>query len=869
MRIRSTNLIATLCASWLASVFVASLPAAELIQLNEKNFDALCPSGKETDAIYGDWLLRNEHIVAVIAAPTAGRNANMTVKNVGAMVIDLTARKAPSDQLSCFYPAGSRYTFDDPATATVSRDGREVALTAQPRFEGRTLAITFSGRPVAGSESEARVTYTLRDGGITLDYRVELINRSDDAQDLPIQDLIRCDGPTYRFGQEEGSRLFWAEDHFFHQAYGILPERGNLVQAKDKRTLTLADSSEESKADAQIASGKSRIWSGQILCSQGLPGLRSMAEALAASKPTQDYQLKLMAADGPVDQAEIEVLAGDQTLGTVASDKEGWARIRLMPGKYSLRIQAPARAARTHQFELGASVLSESLTLDAAARVQCRVTDQTGRPIPAKLQFVGRQGTESPNFGPDTSDFAVRNVLYTANGTASHPLEPGEYAVIVSHGPEYDAVTETITVHAGRVAQVNVKLTRSVDTTGWVSGEFHSHSSPSGDNTSSQLGRVLNLLAENLEFCPCTEHNRIDTYDDHLAHLKAQQLMATCTGMELTGLPLPVNHQNAFPLHRHPHHQDGGGPTPDSDPIVQIQRLAMWDDSSDKVVQMNHPNLPQILGDRDLNDQPDEGFRQMLDYLDVVEIHPLQSIFTPPSADTPARERGTNRVFHWMQLLNLGYHIPGVVNTDAHYNWHGSGWLRNYIASSADDPAKISTEEMVAVVQAGNMVMTTAPFLQAELRANINGQDRKFLVGDHVPLGQAPAKLWVRVQCANWYDINRVQVFVNGRADEKLNFTRGSHPTMFGSSNVRFEAQIDLPKFDVDTHLIVTAIGEDLKLAEVMGGDRGALPPVAVANPIYVDVDGGKFKPNGDNLGVPFMLPEGAAVPAAKRQSAK
>ena len=32
--------------------------------------------------------------------------------------------------------------------------------------------------------------------------------------------------------------------------------------------------------------------------------------------------------------------------------------------------------------------------------------------------------------------------------------------------------------------------------------------------------------------------------------------------------------------------------------------------------------------------------------------------------------------------------------------------------------------------------------------------------------------LTIRVQCPNWFDINRVQVFLNGRPSKDLNFTR-------------------------------------------------------------------------------------------------
>lgn len=845
-------------AGWLPS----PTQAAELIQLTEKNFESLCPKGKEVDAIYGDWVLRNENVIAVIAAPKETRNANMAVRNVGAMLIDYIPRNVPSDQLTCYYPAGARYNFHDAAAASVDLDGRSSALTAQARFEARKLSVTFVGKPVQGEGSTAKVTYTLGDGDLALSFRAELSNESDSAQELPAQDLIRCDGPTFAFGEDEASRLYWAQERFFHQTYGILPDKGRIGRGKDKRTLVWSgvDEGDDSEASAKLDAGKSRVWGGKLLCSQGLPGLRGIAASLASQQATQSYQLKLDAADGAVEQAEVEFFAGDQSLGLVNTDHEGWVRLRLVPGEYAVKIRAVGRESRDHSVKLSDKPVSESLTLGSATRVKARVTDEAGKPIAAKLQFVGQDQTESPNFGPDSGDFGVRNLLYTANGNASQPVALGTYRVIISHGPEYDAVTETITLKPGQVAQVNAKLLRSVDTRGWISGEFHSHSTPSGDNVASQLGRVLNLLAEHLEFAPCTEHNRIDTYDDQLSLLKATKQMATCSGMELTGALLPVNHQNAFPLHRHPHVQDGGGPASSTDPIAQIERLAMWDNKSDKVVQMNHPNIPQILGDRDKDGTPDEGFRKMFDFVDVVEVDPLQGIFSPPSPNLPPRDQGKNPVFHWMQLLNLGYHMPGVVNTDAHYNWHGSGWLRNYIASSQDDPAKVTTEEMIAAIQAGNMVMTTAPFMEVELRAPIGGQPRKFISGDHVALGDAAAKLWIRVQCANWYDINRVQLFANGRPLSDLNFTRATHPQMFRAGTVRYEAEIDLPKFKEDTYVIVAAIGEGLTLGEVMGAERGQLPPVAISNPIYVDVDGGKFKPNGDNLGVPFMLPRGAGT---------
>ncbi len=69
--------------------------------------------------------------------------------------------------------------------------------------------------------------------------------------------------------------------------------------------------------------------------------------------------------------------------------------------------------------------------------------------------------------------------------------------------------------------------------------------------------------------------------------------------MELTGKPLPLNHQNAFPLVMRQHEQDGGAPTPDDDPEIQIERLAFWDGGSEKLVQVNHPDIGWMFFDRD------------------------------------------------------------------------------------------------------------------------------------------------------------------------------------------------------------------------------------------------------------------------------
>lgn len=846
---RACKHLAFLSICWLLAA--GQLPAAELIRITEENFEQVVPKGKEVDAILGDWVLRNDQVVAVIAQPVPGRKANMTVRGVAGMLIDFSRRYFESDQLSCFYPAAGRYTFEDPSAYQCVVDGTEKELLTLATVQGGAITLRLGGSPLAADGTSATVTYTLADGEDSLQYTVEIANESSEAREVMIEDALRCDGNLFTASTDPTSGAFFAVDLYFGQGYGIVSDSGP-IQAKGTRPYLLQP---EAEAKSDVASGESLRWAGRIACSQGQPGLQSWARSLAANKPIFPMQLKLQSPQGPVEHASVEIFQNEESQGTIHSDAEGVVRAKLLPGETTVTISSSGRETREHQFVMGESVYAETLSLPAASRIQGTIVDGQRRPIAAKVQFVGLQETADPDFGPDSAIYAVKNVVYSAPGKFQQPIDPGKYRLIVSHGPEYDADMLEIEVMPGQLATFDSALQRTVDTSGWISAEFHSHSSPSGDNVSHQLGRVLNLLAEHIEFAPCTEHNRIDTYEDDLQFLDAVDAMATCTGMELTGSLLPVNHQNAFPLHRHVHEQDGGGPQTDSDPVAQIERLALWDHSAAKVVQGNHPNIPQILGDRDLDGIPDDGFRGMLGWMDVIEVHPPQGIFTPPPADIAPKDKFGNRIFGWLQLLNLGYRIPGVINTDAHYNFHGSGWHRNYLVSSTDEPSRVNIDEMIHASEHGHLIMTTGPFLQAEVRTESDAGTETFLSGDDVLLTDGRAKLWVRVQCPNWFDINRVQVFANGRPVENLNFTRKSHPQLFSDDTVRFESEVEL-KVETDTHVIVAAIGEGLKLGPIMGPQSGELPPVAVTNPIFLDYDGGGFQANGDDLGVPVMLPQ-------------
>lgn len=843
-----------------ACIWSGAAGAAELATLSPSNWEDYAPRGKEVDAIYGDYALRNDKLVAVVAQPIEGRNANMTTRAVGGALIDLTLRDAQSDQLSAYYVGGQEYAFrlaGAKAEGGLIEAGGDARLTA----EGRSVSLLLDGEEVPG-RPQLSVQYTLEDGSAHITIETIYTNTLDQIIEIEIVDFVRLDQSrdglaVEKAGEGRGS-LYWLYDKWFGQAYGVMAEGAVLRfaareggYAPTRIAYTIRD-----KDTVTLQPGESYRLVRRIFPSRTLLGVQSIARDYLGLRQTP-VTLRVEETTGAaVRDADVTVTRGEESLGWGRTDETGTVRFALPAGQYEARVASLGRGALT--VPMDAAVLTEyRAELPKAGYVVVNARDASGAPTPCKVQFYGKDGTEDPMFGPDSGEHGVRNVYYSHTGRFRQDLPPGTYEVIISRGPEYDAVFAEIEIRQGEQTALDATLVRSVQTPGWVSADFHSHSSPSGDNTSSQRGRVLNLLCEHIEFAPCTEHNRIDTYAPHLEALGATRLMATCTGIELTSSPGELNHHNAFPLVHKPRTQDGGAPLASRDPEEQIKRLALWDDGSEKLVQQNHPDMPWLFFDRNNDGKPDDGFAEMPKYMNVIEVHPPEAIFWAPFTDTlppnaTPKSLPRNRMHTWAQLFNLGRGIPGVANTDAHANFHGSGWLRNYIKSSTDDPAAIDTMEMARAAERGQLIMTNGPYLEVNLQSSRASASSAGTAGDTVIAPEGKAVLHIRVQCPNWFDVDRVQVLINGRHDAALNFTRQSHPGFFADGVVKFDRMLPL-ELGADTHVIVAAIGEQSGFGRVFGRARANTRPVAVSNPIFVDVDGNGFKPSGDTLDAPLV----------------
>ncbi len=827
--------------------------------LTSSNWSHLVEDGKESDAIYGDFVLRNAHVKAVMAQPLATRNANMTVRDVAGAVIDLTSAVADNDQLAAFYPGKKKFAYR--VASFRGADGKDVAPTGTGVSD---VAVSVVVKADATEQlPEVTVVYSLGVNDSFVTVTSTFTNRGTVPLTVPLEDDFRADGGKEEMVRSPNSTTdrFWLYDRHWGQAYGLDAAGRKMQLNSDARTTAIKYETEGGELQAKLAPGESFQLTRHLYSSSNVFDVHYQShQRLKTGTPISggmDFQF--LGLWGDQRDYWLELARGETVIGSVRLPEYDpkvkppvTLTLLLEPGDYTAKLFYLGNLAA--QQRLTATAGPDAVEFKADTRVGTvagRITDAFGQPLPCKVEFKPLAEGAKLDFGPESGEFTVRNLIYSTDGRVEKQIPVGKYAVTISHGSEFDAIFTEIEVTAGAVSDLSGKLIRSVETLGWVSSDFHSHSTPSGDNTGSQLGRVLNLVCENIEFAPCTEHNRVSTYQPHIDRLGIGQFLSTVSGMELTGSPLPLNHQNAFPIQMKPRTQDGGGPVAGPDLESQIERLALWNDRSEKLLQVNHPDPGWMFYDKNGDGKPDEGHSRAFPFMDVMEIHAIDNALnlTP----TGMREGAPfhNRIFNWLQLLNQGFRIYGVVNTDAHYNFHGSGWLRNWIQSSTDDPAKIDHMEMVHAAEQGRIIMSNGPYL--EVTAHETGKTETVVSGQDLQAKNGKVTLKVRVQCPNWLDIDTLFVLVNGRKHAVHDYTREKHPDLFRGGVVKFDRALELD-LKSDAHVIVVAGDVGGNLFKIYGEAATKAQPTALSNPIFVDTDGNGFVPNKDTLDHPLPV---------------
>jgi len=798
--------------------------APEAIEIAKDTMGEL-PAGKEADGIIGDFVLRNDLVEATISGNAPLRRANMSTfygagNETPGCLYDLALRGSGKEEITVFTPCHQRGRVSWVRIVSDGSDGEAVVET-----------VTTAARD--GLSRMHR--YRLREGWQGVLIESEIVNESDKVrEDLQVQDGWQ------RFdvrGTFKG--ISWADsiDPLARTGYAY-----SLVDEQSGATFPRR---------IALAPGESLVRSRFLAVGQ------SPAEAVSRLlERRKDLELgtwkgTVRGEDGdPVIKAKITVQVGGEKL-LVYPDEQGAFEISLPLGKHSYTVSDRGREPVKAEFSVGLGKTTENaISMTPASTLKVEVRGQSGSLIPCKLMFKGIGGTPTPDLGTVKRAHGCKDQYHSERGDFSVALDPGRYEVTATRGPEFSSHVAEVEIKPGETVDFQASLERVVDTKGWISADFHNHSTPSGDNNCSTEDRIINIAAEHVEFAPTTEHNRIDDWQPEIDALGLTKEIFTVPGLELTG---PGAHLNTFPLTVKPGLQDGGAPVWVKDPRINSLNLRRYNGTdTNRWVQINHPSLTELFFDRNGDGKIDNGWFQLGPLLDGFETENYRD--THILGDGPfrvvqgkgiSRTVRENRGFIWLQMLNQGHRTWGVAVCDAHTVYsNGVGGWRTYLPTTSDEPSEQDIDDLVEHARAGHMMLTSGPFLEVGIEG-----EKGVHYGDTIKAAKEELRLQVKVQCTDWVDVDRVQVLVNGSQVPELNFTRESHPDWFKEGVVRFDQKIKVT-LEEDAHLIVVAIDEDGDLSGGFGTSPAAsVKPCAYHNPFFVDVDGGGFTANGDTLG--------------------
>jgi len=468
------------------------------------------------------------------------------------------------------------------------------------------------------------------------------------------------------------------------------------------------------------------------------------------------------------------------------------------------------------------------------------VSDSDGKHIPAKLSFTDLDGVKSdmfPNTNADPTKLAVRyHAIYTLDGEGSVTVPVGAWNVYASHGIEWSLDHTTITVEENGEYSWDAELVHEIDTTDWVSGDFHLHTlTYSGHGDSNMNERIISLIGENVEFAVATDHNHNTDYQPTIDGLNAKEHITAVVGNEVSS---PYGHLNAFPLDANAKVVNQKLEAPELFALIRAEKNPY---GVTPIIQINHPRWGNIdyFGTRGLDpitgESNDERWSWDFDSIEVLNENPGWGFYDAEITDMPTRSSRHSVLRDWYNMLNAGRNIAAVGNSDSHtVTKNIAGIPRNYVHVGSDDPASIDPAKVADAVRSGRMSTTTGPFL----RMTANGHP----MGSTISVHNQSLDVHIDVQAASWIDLDKVRIIQNGDEVASVDFIREQRAWCSGMEQSHYRPRIRIP-IPRDCWIVAIAEGDEPMVPFVMHNDRDVLP-IAIANPIYIDADGdGKYTP--------------------------
>lgn len=560
---------------------------------------------------------------------------------------------------------------------------------------------------------------------------------------------------------------------------------------------------------------------------------------------------------------------------------------KLPPGPWELVVHAQGRpdGERVAIDVVEGEELDLVLGSPRPGQVSVQVVDEYGRPVPAKITFTGESQLDSV-LGDDYVPAGAAQVVFTPDGRADVVLPAGLYTATASRGLEYELdVSPLFEVTDDGVSRLQMQVVRSVDTTGFVSADFHVHSINSFDSGTTLSDRVVTMVAEGVEFFTSTDHDYLTDYAPAVQDLGLEPWVKTTVGLETS--TIEIGHYLGFPLADDPLADQGGafdwtGYAPD-DILDELEDIGVragyqpvrivahprdgilgffdqygFDPYSGQVVTPTLSVLNELLRDNNFTDN--------YDALELLNGKRFEIVRTPtqPELDTVALggevtnydlvrrtaqeqedlQRGVYRLGYghegqvddWFTLLNMGQRVTALGNSDTHGKFTiEAGCPRNYVVADTDDPASLDEQAIADAVREGRVVASYGPFVRFWMNDPENG------VGADVVDTDGTVDLHIEVQAPTWVQVDRVEVYQNGTLIHEYEDLDGDVVKLLE----------DLPvQVDKDSWFVVIAMG-DGDLAPVFTPVE--MPPIQLQDVVTEAL--------ADVPGISSFIPAGVPIP--------
>jgi len=721
-----------------------------------------------------------------------------------------------------------------PVSAEILEDGSGgeaiVRITSRDaEWPERKEVTTMDSRP---HKVQAVTDYILRADTNVLEIRYTFINVGKKGQALAVANMYLSGDGSNLFAPGSGFDIDAAENMEFPiftavgggVSYGWFPETGSMTvnAAINRRLITTF-------GKIKLPAGGEQEF--RMYLAVGHGGSSSVAEAMNALRG----ETGTGAVRGTVLESNTGAPAADAVVhalspnGAMAANTnvnaDGSFRLVLAPGEYMLQAAAYDRAEpEPVRISVAPGQTADAqITVSRPARLDYEITDAQGSPIPAVISFklsANRTGVQlDPWFYFNkTTDygggfFKTHFALPEPGGVA---IRPGTYDVYVSRGLEYEYQKKTITLEPGQAVKETFSLAHSVDTTGYLCGDFHIHAQPSNDANDLLFDKVRSIAAVGLEAPVATDHDVNTDYTPFIEELGLGQYMKSIVGDELTTIRL--GHFNAYPLTFDPAKKNWGAPVWFGMSPQDIMQAFRDDPSGNTIVQINHPRDGSMGYFDVIGYNPETGTAQSPDLFslnfDGMEV-----------LNGTSYDKLEQTVPDWFSFLDRGKRVIGLGNSDNHSTFSlGVGYPRNCVASPTDAPGDMVEDQFIAAVRAQQVTVDGGAFIT--VTAN----------GTTGPGGTAAAHngavtLRITVQAPAWMSLTTMTVIAGGQIIDTRDISAADGIVRFDGAITHTPAR--------DTWYVITVDG-DQPLFPVYPAAR----PYSFTNPIYVDTDGnGAYDP--------------------------